>query len=384
MSSPDISQYKDIAFYDKQPVDIYNDALDYARVALPEFSPRVGSIESAVLQANAVMTGEVVAAINRMTPGLVEVLLQLFNVERNSGTPATGSILITVMDNTGYVVPKGTRFGYLDRSNPDDPFLFAFDTIADAAVPPGQTTVTVGVSAVFQAVYPALPAGQALQLITPVAFIMSAVLSTGLSVGTAPEDDSTYFSRAIATLNSYSACMVLPGQFQQYVIKNYNDIYRAKAYSRVNASDTIAGWTPVNGYVKVYVAKVGGASVAMGALNAIDADLTAKSVAGLEFLVTNAYIDVVDIDVAIKVKSGYNGADVRDAVELALNQYIHPDYWIWDDKIYYNEVVSLIDSVEGVSRVVTLSLDGGATGVDYSFAKFGTLPLNNSNVSVAI
>ena len=37
MASPDFSQYIDLTINDKQPDGIYNEAVEYARLALPEF-----------------------------------------------------------------------------------------------------------------------------------------------------------------------------------------------------------------------------------------------------------------------------------------------------------------------------------------------------------
>ena len=383
MASPDISPYIDLTLYDRQPAEVYQDAVEYAQIALPEFEPQVGSVESAILQGTSLMTGELIGAINRMTPGMIEVLLQLFEVSRDAGTVATGKATITVIDNSGYVIPKGTRFGYLDRSDQENPFLFAFDTDTDLTIPALSTSGQVDITGIYSEVYPSLSAGQPIQLITPTAFIQSAVLAEGLQVGSEPETDAQYFSRAIAKLNSYSAALALPSQFSQYVLETYSDVYRAQAYSRVNDFDTISGWTPANGYLTIYVSKVGGASLTAGAKTAIDAEVSEKAVAGLNILIKDANIVSVPISVSFKVATGYDSGEVKDAVELALDQYIHPDYWLWADKIYYNEVVSLIDKVPGVDRVVSLSIDGGGAGADFSFVKFGSLPVNVATVTIA-
>ena len=51
MASPDFSEYIDLTINDLQPPDIYSLAREYALVSLPEFNPRTGTVEDAVLQA---------------------------------------------------------------------------------------------------------------------------------------------------------------------------------------------------------------------------------------------------------------------------------------------------------------------------------------------
>ena len=382
MPSPDISPYYDVTLYDAAPEEIIAHAEEYARLVLPEFTRIPGSIEDAMMQAASSFTSDLKGSINRMTAGAVEVLLQLLGIERDSGTAATGSLTITVIDSLGHDIPVGTRFGYRDVSDPSKPVLYTFDTTTELSIPPGSTTGTVDILATLTREYPELLGGQVLQLLTPLSFVSTAVLATDLSQGADGEDDATYFARAIATLNSYSQAIVLPQQYDHFVLTNYTDVYRAKTYSRVNpAADTIAGWTAANGYVTIYVSKVGGASLTNTSRQAIEDDIADHATAGLNINVENAHLQSVPVAVSVTLKAGYNGADVIDAVETALNQYVQPDYWDWSSTIYRNELIALVDRVEGVDRVVTATING--LSADYSFTKFGTLPVGSLSVSVS-
>ena len=80
MASPDFSNYIDLTVNDKQPDEIYNDAIDYAKIALPEFSPRSGTVEDAVLQSTAYMAGVTSGSINRLPNGLMEGIMRLIGV----------------------------------------------------------------------------------------------------------------------------------------------------------------------------------------------------------------------------------------------------------------------------------------------------------------
>lgn len=391
MPSPDFSQYIDLTVYDIQPSDIYDDALEYARTALPEWTPVTGSVENAILQACSQMTGELVGAINRLPNGVVEALLQLFGITRDTGVAPTAAVTINVIDAGGYTVPAGTRFGYLDSSDPLSPTLYTFDTDEELVIGSGSTSGTVDVTGTVATEYPALSAGDTLQLLSSYSFINYATLNEDLNIGADPETDAEYLTRAIAKLNSYTTALVLPTQMEQYVLTTYSDVYRCKAYSRVNpASDTVAGWTAANGYVTIYASKIGGASLTGTAASAIASDVASKSVAGLSVTVKAPVIVPIAIAVNVTLQTGYSQATVSTNIQNALAQYLHPDYWDWGTTVYHNEVISVIDRVEGVGRVVSAPMTPGAGGgggggtSDVTLTKFGSLPLATATITVTV
>lgn len=381
MPSPDISPYVDLTLYDLTPAEVAADAITYAQTLLPEFSPKTGTVEDAIIQASSQMTSQLIGAINRMTPGVMEVVLQLFDIERISGTQATGTISITVVDALGHTIPKGTRFGYLDNiSDPTNPVLYAFDTTTDLTVGAGSSTGSVSIISTLFKAYPALLSGQVLQLLTSNSSILSASLSTNLVTGLDPETDTEYFARAVATLNSYSQALALASQMEQYVLANYSDVYRCQANSRVRSTADL--WADVlqNGYVTVYASKPNGASLTSTAASAIAEDLMTHSVAGLSIAVKAPLLVTVPVVVTVKALSSYTFSDVQASISATLNTYLHPNYWGWGQTIYYNELISVIDQVAGVGRVVSLTINGSAT--DYSFTRRGSLPTHSSTISV--
>jgi uncharacterized phage protein gp47/JayE len=382
MPSPDITPYIDLTLYDKQPEDVYADAIRYAQAALPEWSPVSGSVEDAILQATSTMTADLIGAINRLPSGLVEVLLKLFGVTRNAGVRATGAVWFEAVDDSGYTIPAGTRVGYLDGTDIDDPILYTFDTDEALSIPQGQTAASVTITAALNNEYPALQDGEALQLITPVPSVDLVTMAGDLEVGADAESDTEYFARAIAKLHSYTAALVLPTQFEQYILATYTDVYRAKAYSRVNPANNAFIDPPENGYVTIYVSRVGGASLSAGAATVIEEDLANRSTAGLNINVEPATVVEVEIATTVTMKSGFTAAEVEDAVLEAIDQYVHPDYWDWSPAVYYNELISLIDHVEGVDRVTELTIEG--LSADYNFTEYGVLPINSTVVTIEV
>jgi hypothetical protein len=389
MPSPDFSQYVDLTIYDKQPSEIYDAAITYARTALPEWTPAVGSIESAVLQAAAQMTGELAAAINRLPNGILEGLLQLLGVYRNAGTRATGVIDVTSIDDLGYTLEAGTLFGYIDSSDPDNPILYPFTTDETLYIPQGSTSASVAITGSAAVLYPELPAATALETLSQISFIDTVILNATLSAGADPETDAEYLARATAKLQSYNQALVLPAQYEAHVLSEYSSVYRCKAYSRVNPSSDSLSDSLANGYLTVYVCGLNGASLSSGVRTEIDDDLTDRSVAGLTITIKNAPVVNVTVAVTVVRDSGFLASEVQSNVEDALSAYLHPDYWDWSSTIYYNELISLIDQVSGVKRVSALTLTDPSSGTDFTasgsnleFKKYGALPRVTTTVTV--
>lgn len=112
MASPDVSRYVDLTIYDPESQTIFLDAIEYALFALPEFRPREGTIELVLLQAMALQVREAAVAINRIPGAVVEVLLKLLDVERETGSKATAYAKFTGVSTTAFTVPVGTRLYY--------------------------------------------------------------------------------------------------------------------------------------------------------------------------------------------------------------------------------------------------------------------------------
>lgn len=109
MPSPDFSNYVDLKLFDLNSQQIFLNALEYARIALPEFEPVEGSIETVLLEAMAVEVQELATTINRLPNGILQALLALLNVTRQDAVPATGVVRLESAVDTDYEVPAGAR-----------------------------------------------------------------------------------------------------------------------------------------------------------------------------------------------------------------------------------------------------------------------------------
>ncbi len=89
MPSPDFSTYINFTGFDEQPASVYQEAVTYAQIALPEFNPRPGTIEDALLQAGAYVGSAAIGAINRLPNGLVEGFFMAADVANSTNSTNT-------------------------------------------------------------------------------------------------------------------------------------------------------------------------------------------------------------------------------------------------------------------------------------------------------
>jgi hypothetical protein len=152
MASPDVTPYVDLTLFDASSQQIFLDAIDYAKVALPEFAPQDGSIETVLLQTMALETQEAIYAINRLPGAVVEVLLRLLDIERNSGTAATCVVKFIGSTTANFTVPLGTRLYYQESFSSDVLLLETTEQITAtqakivSLITQSSTTITVTTS----------------------------------------------------------------------------------------------------------------------------------------------------------------------------------------------------------------------------------------------
>jgi hypothetical protein len=244
MPSPDFSNYIDLTINDEQPSTIYNEAVDYARIALPEFSPRSGTVEDAILQATAYMAGITLGAINRLPDGLMEGVMRLLGVIRKEASFGTIDIEF-LLSGTGLTIPEETIV-YFQTTDGDItvqyPFILETETTADV----GEDTVTATLTSQTAGILPAIPVGTVLNLAQASTVILSATTAADVVQGDRAETQAEYFNRATTSLESLSACLATAKQVENYILANYSEVHRCKVYDLTRAFAYTAGSTEQN------------------------------------------------------------------------------------------------------------------------------------------
>lgn len=365
MASPDFSNYVDLTIYDLDPFIIYTDAITYARTSLPEFSPRTGTIEDALVQAIAYNTALVSSQINRLPDGLMEGMARLSGLTRNEATFATGTVEIEVFDNNGVTVAAGTVVQY-ETITDDLVVTYAFETTADLVIPETETTGSVAIKGLFAGKYPALLAGQALTLVSPAPSVISVTLDSTLLVGTDTETDTEYFNRASQHFASLSSVLNTKTQMANYIKASYPSIPYFGVFDLTANTGGLA-WDAADapGYVTIVAGDTLGDALSTDDALALQTDLEERCVAGLTIAITA--FDPVDIDVAceIAILTGYSSLEVRTAVEEYLTTKLSYAGYNFSGSILKNELISGIANIAGVKYVSSIGFT--STDTDYSY-----------------
>jgi hypothetical protein len=370
MATPDWTPYIDLTPFDHTVTDILEESLTQARALLPAWTPRVGEIETTLLEATAYQTANLSNAANRLPGSTVETLLKLFSVDRSNGVKAAATVDITFTDTGGYTIPISTPVAYF--GNDGSVFVYLLD--AETTVASGSSTLT-GVAVTAQAVgigYNIPSSGSVLQVLATLPYITAIVLASKPLGGLDAESDTEYFTRAINTLTGYSSTLATETQLSSYVLATYiGTVFRAKAYNMrryadrdVQTSGNAAAGTH-SGYVllsvagentNTYAESVNDANVTAADVATINTALTSRTQTGLTVEVHNA--ELVGVGVTCEVVKYVSAASgtVSGAVQTALEGYLDSDVWDWSRVVRVNEVISLLDNVAGVDYVKSVVL----------------------------
>lgn len=365
MPSPDVTPYIDLRIFDKDPQDIFEAAqLDLA-TNLPAWVPREGNTEVLLLESMALEVAEGVFAVNRLPSGIVEALLKLFGIVRDSGAPPVASLRFDMIDSAGYTIPAGVS-ARLDL--PGGVPSVIYTTNVDLVIPPASSFGLVDATGDrFTDDANGIASGTALTFLDSIIAVNTVKFDSMTTNGRDPESTTDYFTRATTRFARLSDTLVVPLDFELYALEQPN-VHRAKAFDNWDGSGGAPGDDPGHITVAVYG---NNADLSGGEKTDLDNAMEAIAEANLSIHVIDPVITVQNVTAQVKAKTGYVLADVQTAAVAAVNAYLDPMSWDWSSTIRRFELVSLLDQVAGVDYVDTLttpatdiSLSGIATLAD--------------------
>jgi len=355
MTSPDFREYVDLTIYDTTPQILYDDSVIYAQTAMPEFDPRIGTIEDALLQGMAFVGAILATGINRLPNGLMEGMLKLLGFNRNEAQFATGTATITTSINTGTVIPKGTVFTYdvyEDGITTSYPFETDSDLVLASTFDEGDITIT----ATNAGKYPALLAGQSLTLVSQVPYVIAVQLTDDIEVGADAETQTEFFNRGAQYLASLNSTIATSAQMTNYITANYTTVPVFKVYDLVNSSDMLFATADAPGYVTVSVCNTDGGALTSTVKNDLLADLDDKCVAGLTIAVVDMLNFTVQVNVSVSVLDGFTPSTVTDEVAAVLDSYLTYSGWDFSETINKNILIAKASQIPGVRYVSSLAI----------------------------
>ena len=384
MSNPNFNDYVDFTIYDLDADRVYTDAVEYAQTSFPEFTPRVGTIENALLEATSFQTMYMVDAVNRLPNGLMEGLLKLMGFQRISATQSLATVQFEVTVNTGVTISAGTVVSY-DVVVDGILTQYLYETINDLVIASGNTTGSTSVEAVNPSQYPDIPIGTSLTLVSTSPFIFDITLTALSTRGLDAETDTEYFARGATFLASLNNSLVTSSQMSNYIAVNYPTIARFKVYDLTDSAEMDFSEPPAAGKVTIVMCDSVGDPISDAQRTIIQNDLISRTVAGLEIDIINVAPFDVDVAVSVVVLPNFSTATVSVAVSQVIESYLSIAGWDWLEGIDQRKLSAIAARVPGVSYVVSVasSLPTAVPGVatassgDITILQKGAIPIGS-------
>lgn len=361
------------------PQVLAQQAFDYLAEQMPGWVPTPGNLESWMIESAARMVAEAQAVASDVPRAILRYVgANLYNLPPVDAAAASTTSTWTMVDNAGYTIPEGTLVGL--RAAGD--VLVGFATSTTVTVPPGSTATAAGEVGLV-AVEPGAQ-GTGLsgtpELIDALAFVVSVALVGATTGGADAESDDDYLGRLSRELELMTPTPILPDEFA-VLARRIPGVERAVA---LDGYEPVGPSTGNERMITVLPIDALGEPVSGGTKTAIAALL--ESMREVNFVVHVADPAYVEIDVAYTAVcfAAFDPADVEARIDAALEALLspgnwgRPDFgdvagpaWINEPVVRFLEVASLIDRVEGVRYVATLTVEGATADVTLSAAAVG-------------
>jgi hypothetical protein len=361
-----------------EPDDLAEDAFAYLEDAIPGWLPAPGNLETWLVEANAQLAGELMDVASAVPTSIFRYYGEtVLGLPPNEAHSATGTTTWTARDAAGYTIEAGTLVGIAAAGDE----LMPFEVQSETVIAPGATKA-IGV--VVVAVDPGTDSNGLTavpEVIDPLDWVASVALAGATAGGVDEESDADYLDRLHELLGLLSPRPILPNDFA-VLARTVAGVGRSTAIDLYNPGPPVA--TNVPRCVTVVVAGDNGLPVGAGVKTTVDALLQSlREVNFLVFVIDPSYTAIA-VTFTFTTYPAYNAATVEAAAEAAVADYLSPanfgrppygddpGVWIADTKVRYLEVAEVINRVEGVWYVASLTVNGGT--VDVALPGPGPLP----------
>jgi len=350
---------------DRGPDQILDDIITRLQDLHPGWEPHRADLVTMLAESVAFVTSMVLGVVSDTRDSLYRRAgLAIFGVPEIPAAPAVAVTTWTVQDTSGYAIPQGTEVGYLTSTG--DTMIFR--TTADVVIPSGQSSASgVEVTAIT-------PGSQGNGLTGPVLVSSTTPWVTGItqpfptSGGEDGETDEEYLARLpreievqrtpVRERDFQAVAMRIPGVGRAVAIDGWNTV-----------SDTLGNEKTVG----VVVATTDGLACSTDVKAAVKTAIEAVREVNFIVGVTDPAFTSVTVTYAATAYPGFTTADVKARVDAAILAFLSPATWgmpTWEAAIdggqwlnepvvRVNDVVAVIDSVQGVRAVTAVQINGG-------------------------
>lgn len=287
--------------------------------------------------------------------------------------PASATSTWTAIDNAGYVIEAGTEVAIPVNGNESKPFV----VLSPVEIPPGSTATAAG-EVLLQALAPGTASNELTGEPRPVtqkaAFVESIALAGETSGGVDEEDEDAYLNRLTEEMQLLSLSLIVARDFE-IDARSYAGIARALCIPGYKA-DTKEANMPL--CFTVFPLDTAGLAPSAPKREELQQGQAAQVPSGVLNFVDVPTYTTVDVAAVAIARAGFDPAAVKTPVAGRLADYLSPANfgaptegeaaagWVLKEKVYVNEVMSELDRVNGVERVVSVLL--GVTGAAFTSA----------------
>jgi baseplate J-like protein len=359
-----------------EPDDLAQEAFGFLEDNIAGWLPAPGNLEVWLVESLAQLAAELMDVASAVPTSIFKYFGgSILGLPEHPAQAATGVTTWTALDNAGYTIEAGTLVGIAAAGDE----LIPFEVQTEAVIPPGATTVA---EVIVVAVDPGKDANGLStppEVIDPLDWVASVALDETTGGGVDEETDDEYLDRLRELATLLAPRPILPDDFA-VLARTVNGVGRSLAIDLHNA-DTDEDDVPR--CVTVVVADEDGEPVGPAVRDEVDALLQAeREVNFLVFVVDPTYTDI-DVAFTFSTYPTYDPADVGARAEAAVADYLSPAHfgevpfgdqpaWLGDTKVRYLEVAEVLNRVEGLWYVGTLTLNGGSA--DVALTGVGPLP----------
>src|SRR5262252_2014891 len=130
-----------------EPQDLASDAYTYLQAQVPGWQPYAGNLESWLIESLAQIAGELRTLVSLVPDEIFQAFgATIMGLPPYAAVSATGQTVWTARDTAGYTITAGTIVAVHPTASSD---AFTFQTVADAVIPAGQTSVGAQITAVI-------------------------------------------------------------------------------------------------------------------------------------------------------------------------------------------------------------------------------------------
>lgn len=349
-----------------------DEAFAYLEDAIPGWQPAPANLDTLVIEACARIATE-----SRFVAAQVPLAIfrhygaNIAGLDAQAAAYADGVTTWTAVDTAGHVIPAGTELAV--RAGEE---WLGFATTAEATITaPADTVAGVPIRATAPGSRYNGQVGSA-ELATALAGIAGVEITTPTSGGSDDEPDADYIAALVELLRLAAPRPILAADFAALALREAG-VERATA---LDDTDPATAPTPADRSVTVGVTDADGEALSAPAMAAVQAALEAQREANFQVFVVDPDYTAVDVAVTVAKRPGYADADVQDAVEAALTEYLNPAVWgqeaqgQWTNvtKVRLYEAAGVAARAVGVQHVTAITIEGSAA--DYTLAGLVPLP----------